>query len=44
MLKKIPENVEEDSGKCSKRFWGIMKKIPGNVREDSGESKFILLS
>ena len=40
MLKKIPGNVSEDSGECSKRFRGMFPKIPGNVEEDSGESKF----
>ena len=33
----IPGNVEEDSGKCSRRFRGMLKKTPGNVEEDSGE-------
>ena len=33
----IPENVPEDSGKCSRRFRGMFKKIPENVREDSGK-------
>ena len=37
MLKKIPGNVSEDSGECSKRFRGMFKKIPGNAAEDSGE-------
>ena len=37
MLLKIPGNVPEDSGECSRRFRGIFKKIPGNVPEDSGE-------
>ena len=36
----IPGNVEEDSGKCSRRFRGMFQKIPGNVPEDSGQSKF----
>ena len=40
MLKKIPENVEDDSGECSRRFQGMFEKIPGNVQEDSGESNF----
>ena len=30
-------NVEEDSGKCSRRFRGMFQKIPGNVPDDSGE-------
>ena len=34
-MKKIPGNAPEDSGECSKRFWGIFQKIPGNVPEDS---------
>ena len=40
MLKKIPGNVQEDSGKCSRGFRGMFKKIPGNAQEDFGESKF----
>ena len=37
MLQKIPGNVREDSGECSRIFWGMLLKIPGNVPEDSGE-------
>ena len=37
MLKKIPGNVQEDSGECSKIFRGMFKKISGNVQEGSGE-------
>ena len=37
MLKKIPWDVEEDYGECSRRFGEMFKKIPGNVRKDSGE-------
>ena len=37
MLKKIPGNVSEDSGECSKRFRGMFEDIPLNVRKDSGE-------
>ena len=37
MLKKIPGNVPQDSGECSKRFRGMFEEIPGNVRGDSGE-------
>ena len=37
MLEKIPGNVPEDSGGCSRRFRGIFEKIPGNVVKDSGE-------
>ena len=44
MLKKIPGNVQEDSGEClkrfrgcSKRFRGIFEEIPGNVHEESWE-------
>ena len=37
MFKRIPGNVEEDSGECSRRFWGMFKNIPGNVQEDSGK-------
>ena len=40
MFQKIPENVPEDSGECSRGFRGMFKKIPGNVPEDSGEFKF----
>ena len=32
----IPGNVPEDSGECSKRFWGMFEEILGNVQEDSG--------
>ena len=28
-MKKIPGNVPEDSGECSRRFWGMIEKIPG---------------
>ena len=34
MLKKIPENVEDDSGECLKRFQVMFKKIPGNLTLD----------
>ena len=37
MLKKIPRNIEEDSGECSRGFRGMFEKIPGNVPEDSGK-------
>ena len=37
MFKKIPGNVEKDSGECSRRFPGMFKKILGNVIKDSGE-------
>ena len=37
MFQKIPENLPEDSGECSRSFRGMFKKIPGNVPEDSGE-------
>ena len=47
MFEKIPGNVQDDSGECSRRFQGMFEKILGNVqedsgdvREDSGESKF----
>ena len=40
MFTRIPGNLIEDSGKCSKRFRGMFLEIPGNVREDPGESKF----
>ena len=33
----IPGNAQEDSGECSKRFWGMLNKIPENVQQDSGE-------
>ena len=41
MLKKIPENVQEDSGKwsthsgyCLRRFKGMFNTILGNTQED----------
>ena len=34
---RIPGNVEEDSGECSKRFWEMFEEIPGNVRKGSSE-------
>ena len=37
MFKKFPGNVQEDSGECYQRFWGMLSKILGNVQEDSGE-------
>ena len=37
MFKKIPGNIQKDSGECSKRFRGMFKKILGNVEKDSGE-------
>ena len=37
MFQRIPGNVEEDSGECSRGFQGMFLKIPGNVRKDSGE-------
>ena len=37
MFKKIPGNVPENSGECSRGFRGMFQKIPGNVQEDSGE-------
>ena len=37
MFKKIPRNVQENSGECSKRFSGVLKKILGNISKDSGE-------
>ena len=37
MFTRIPRNVREDSGECSRRFRGMFKKIPGNVRADSRE-------
>ena len=36
-MKKIPGNVEEDSGECSRRFRGMLKNILRNVRKGSGE-------
>ena len=36
MFKKIPGNVQEDSGECSRGSRGMFKKIPGNVRKDPG--------
>ena len=37
MFQRIPGNVEEDSGECSRGFWRMFYKIPGNVRNDPGE-------
>ena len=37
MLKKIPGNVLQDLGECSRRFRGMFEEIPGNSQEDSGE-------
>ena len=37
MFQKIPGNVEEDSGECSRGFQGMFEEIPGNVQENSGE-------
>ena len=35
MFEKIPRNVQRDSGKCSRRFRGMLVKVPGNVGRDS---------
>ena len=37
MFKKIPGNIQEDSGECSRRFQEMLVKIPENVQEDTGE-------
>ena len=44
MFQRIPGNVEEDSGECSKTFWEcsrgfrrMLKKILWNVSKDSQE-------
>ena len=37
MLQRIPENVEEDSGECSRGFRRMFQIIPGNFQEDSEE-------
>ena len=37
MFQRIPENVEEASGECSRGFRETFEKILGNVRRDSGE-------
>ena len=37
MFQRIPGNVREDSGECSRRFWGLFHNIPGNVIKDSEE-------
>ena len=34
MLKKIPGNVQEDSGERSTRFRGMFEKIPGDLNLD----------
>ena len=33
MFKKTPENVQEDSGECLRRLWGMLQKTPGNAIE-----------
>ena len=43
MFKKIPGDVQKDSGKCSKRFRALFKKISGNVQEDTGNLNLGLL-
>ena len=40
MFEEIAENVQDDSGECSRGFRGMFKKIPGEAQEDFGESKF----
>ena len=37
MFKRIPGNVQEGSGECSRRFRGMFEQISGNVQEDSKE-------
>ena len=37
MFKKIPGNVPEDFGKCSRRFRGMFQRIPGNVQAHPSE-------
>ena len=34
MLKNIPENAQEDSGKYLKKFHRMFEKIPEKVQED----------
>ena len=34
MFQKIPGNVREDSGECSRRFRGMLKKILSNLNLD----------
>ena len=44
MFQGIPGYVWEDSGKCSRRFQGILLKILGSVRADYVESKIWFIS
>ena len=37
MFQRIPGNIEQHSGECSRGFRRMLKKIPGDVQEDSGE-------
>ena len=34
MFKKIPGNVQEDYGECSRRFQGMLTKILENAQKD----------
>ena len=34
MFKKIPGNVQRDSGECSRGFPGMLNKISGNLNLD----------
>ena len=36
-FEEIPRNVREDSGECSRRFWGMFQEILGDVIKDSGK-------
>ena len=36
MFEKIPRDVQEDSGECSRKFSAMLFKILGNVIKDSG--------
>ena len=35
MFQRIPGNIEQHSGECSRRFWGMFQRISENVEQDS---------
>ena len=39
IFKRIPRNIPEDPGECSKRFRGMFEEIPENVQKDSGNAE-----
>ena len=44
MLKKIPGNGQEDSGKWSTRCQEMFEEVPGNGKKYFRESKFSFIS